>query len=277
MDKVNFVLSLFLLLSLMFSCEDALREPTAALPDLETLQTQYTASVQQLQLDEARQNLEQQRQNVDALKAQVAQQSQQYEVGYPAQIAAYNTQIQNFTDVLQTLKAAEDDVNQATAAALRAQNSAAQVARDQIEPQITQLENDIVQTKQQMYVWTNTSFVLTPEQRQLLTNLQNTLEFQQQQLDVLKAERVNISAQILNQNLLIDSASQQRKSEIANEQAILQNEIFTLRAEIDRLQTFYAQTRMSLVPLNQQLEQAQKLYDDQQKRLRELEATLIPK
>lgn len=263
MDKINFILSLLLLLSLMFSCEDVVRDPAA--------------TTQQLQLDEARQNLELQKQNLDAVKAQLAQQSQIYEVVYPSQIAAYNTQILNFTDVLQTLKAAEDDVNQATAAALRAQNSAAQVARDQIEPQISQLENDILQTKQQMYVWTNNTFTLTPEQRQLLTTLQNSLEYQQQQLDILKAGRVNISAQILSQNLLIDSASQQRKIEIANEQAILQNEIFTLRGEIDRLQTFYAQTRMSLVPLNQQLEQAQKLYDDQQKRVRELEATLIPK
>lgn len=277
MDKINFILSLLLLLSLMFSCEDTLREPSATPPDLETLQKQYAASAEQLQLEEARQNLEQQRQNVEALKAQHSRQSQQYEVGYPAQIAAYNTQIQNFTDVLQTLKAAEDDVNQATAAALRAQSSAAQLARDQIEPEISRLENDIIQIKQQMYVWTNTSFALTPEQRQLLGNLQNSLEYQQQQLDILKAERVNISAQILSQNRLIDSASQQQRSEIANEQAILQNEIFTLRAEIDRLQSFYAQTRMSLVPLNQQLEQAQKLYDDQLKRVRELEATLIPK
>ena len=277
MDKINFILSLLLLLSLMFSCEDTVKDPTASPPDIETLQSQYGAATQQLQLDEARQSLESQRQNLDVLKAQLAQQSQQYEVVYPAQIAAYNTQILNYTDVLQSLKSAENDVNQATAAALRAQSSAAQVARDQIEPQISQLENDIVQTKQQIYVWTNNTFALTPEQRQLLTNLQNSLGYQQQQLDVLKAERVNISAQILSQNLLIDSASQQQKTEIANEQAILQNEIFTLRGEINRLQAFYSQTRMSLVPLNQQLEQAQKLYDDQQKRVRELEATLNPK
>ncbi len=235
------------------------------------------ATTQQIQLDEARQNLDAQRQNLDAVKAQLAQQSQQYEVVYPAQLAAYNTQIQNFTDVLQTLKSAEDDVNQATAAALRTQSSAAQVARDRVEPQISQLESDILQTKQQIYVWTNNTFTLTPEQRQLLTNLQNSLEYQQQQLDILKAERVNISAQILSQNLLIDSASQQQKREIANEQAILQNEIFTLRGEIDRLKNYYSQTRMSLVPLNQQLEQAQKLYDDQQRRVRELEATRLPK
>ncbi len=263
MDKINFILSLLLLLSLMFSCEDVVRDPAA--------------TTQQLQLDEARQNLDSHKRNLDAVKAQLAQQSQQYELVYPAQIAAYNTQIQNFTDVLQTLKEAESNVNQATAAALRTQSSAAQAARDQIEPQITQLESDIFQTKQQIYVWTNNTFTLTPEQRQLLTNLQNTLGYQQQQLDILKAERVNISAQILSQNLLIDSSAQQQKTDIANEQAILQNEIFTLRGEIDRLRNFYSQTRMSLVPLNQQLEQAQKLYDDQQRRVRELDATLIPK
>ena len=183
MDKINFILSLLLLLSLMFSCEEGMRDPAA--------------TTQQIQLDDARQNLDAQRQNLDAVKAQLAQQSQQYEVVYPAQLAAYNTQIQNFTDVLQTLKSAEDDVNQATAAALRTQSSAAQVARDRVEPQISQLESDILQTKQQIYVWTNNTFTLTPEQRQLLTNLQNSLEYQQQQLDILKAERVNISAQIL--------------------------------------------------------------------------------
>lgn len=263
MDKINFILGFLLVLLLMFSCEEIVQDSAV--------------TTQQLQLEEARQNLDSQRQNLDTIKTQLAQQSRQYEVVYPAQIAAYNTQIQNFTDVLQTLKEAENNVNRATAAALRTQSNAAQVERDQIEPQISQLESDIIQTKQQIYAWTNNTFTLTPEQRQLLTNLQNTLGYQQQQLDILKAERVNISAQILSQNLLIDSTAQQQRADIANEQALLQNEIFTLRGEIDRLRNFYSQTRMSLVPLNQQLEQAQKLYDDQQRRVRELEATLIPK
>ena len=257
MDKINFILSILLLLSLLFSCEDTL------------------TTTQQVQLNEARQSLDYQKQQLDAVKAQYGRQ-QQLQIGYPGQVAVYNTRIQGFGDILQSLKTAEEDVNQATTAALRAQSSAAQIARDQIEPQISQLENEIFQTKQQMYVWTNTAFTLTPEQQILLVNLANSLQFQQQQLDFLKAERVNISAQILNQTRLIDSAFQNQKREITNEQTALQNEIFTLRSEIERLQKAYAQTRMSLIPLSQQLEQAQTLYDDQVKRVRELEAAMRP-
>ena len=201
--------------------------------DLETLQKQYGTATQQLQLNEARQRLEFQKQSLDEINAQYARQSQQYEVGYPAQIAAYNTRIQNFMNVLQNLKAAEENVNFATEAALRAQSSAAQLARDQIEPQISELQNDTLQTKQQIYIWTNNTFTLTPEQRLLLTNLQNSLEYQQQQLNILKAERVRISAEILSRTIQFDTAALEQKREIANEQAVVQNEIFTLRGEID--------------------------------------------
>lgn len=229
----------------------------------------------QVQLEQEQQTLDFQRQNLEALKNQQTQQSQQTGT-LPLQISSYNNRIQNFLEILQSLKAAEDDVNRTAAAEMSLQNSFSQLARDQLEPRIRQLENDIIQTKQQIGVWTNQTFNLNADQRQLLANLQNTLSFQQQQLDLLNAERVNLSSQILSNSMLLNSASLEQKRQIAEEQNSIQNEIFTLRGEIERLQNVYAQTRMSLVPLAQQIAQAQAAYDEQQKKVRALEESIRP-
>lgn len=258
----------------LMACENDLQYAGGNTPDLETLQKQFNLESQQLQLEQEKQNLEYQKQNLDALKSRHAQQTQQVGSSYPTQIYTNNIQIQNFTDILQNLKSAENDVNQAAAAVLREQNSAAQLARDQIEPAITKLEQNILQTQEQIYVWTNNVFPLMTQQQSLLQGLQNQLAFQQQQLDLLNAQRLNISAEVLQQTRFINSATQQQKSEIVDSQIAVQDEIFSLRTEVNRLQTAYSQTRMSLVPLSQQIAQAQKVYDDQEKKVRALEENL---
>lgn len=261
MNKV--FLLIFLTLALVF-CEN----------DLQTQNNnEIGPSPQQQQLEQEKQNLEQQKSNLEALKNQQFQQSQQIGVLYPSQITGYNIQIQNLTDVLQNLKTAERDITQTASAILQEQNSAAQLARDQIDPGIASLEQNILQTQEQIYVWTNNIFPLTPGQQLLLENLQTSLASQKQQLAVLRAQKLNISAEVLRQTRLINSASQQQKSELIESQTAIQDEIFSLRAEIERLHSAYAQVRMSYLPLNQQISQAQKNYDEQVKKVKALEET----
>ncbi len=227
--------------------------------------------VQNEEIMQARQILELQKSNLDSMKAQYELQNQQMTTNLPGQIADYHLRIQNSRDVLQMLKNSEQDINQSALSTSRLQNNAAQLARDQVEPQISQLERDLTQTKQQIYYWTNSGFTLTSYQQDLVNKLQTTLAIQQQQLDFLKTERINISSELLNQSQQLNRLNQEQIADLANEQSAIQREIFTLRSEILRLQTTYRQTKSSLIPLGQQLDQAQKLYDQQVEKLRSLE------
>lgn len=259
MNKI--FLLIFLTLSLVF-CEN-------------DLQMQNDNEISQLsrqqQLEQEKQNLEQQKSILETLKNQQFQQSQQIGVLYPSQLTSYNLQIQNLTDVLQNLKTTERDITQTATAILQEQNSAAQLARDQIDPLIASLEQNILQTQEQIYVWTNNIFPLTSSQQQLYENLKNLLESQKQQLAILREQKLNISAEVLRQTRLVNSASQQQKSELVESQTAIQDEIFSLRAEIERLQATYSQARMNYAPLSQQISQAQKNYDEQFKKVKALE------
>lgn len=235
--------------------------------------TELVASQQQLEYE--KQNLIPLKQNLDTLKSQQAQQYQQVGFLYPSQITSYNIQIQNLTDILQNLKNSQTDIDQRTAVILKELAARAQLQRLQIEPGIASLERDILQTQEQMYIWTNTTFTLNSDQRLLLESLQNTLKSQKQQLAILQEQRLNIAAEELRQTSLINSAAQQQKAELAESQEAIQDEIFSIRAEIEGLQSAYAQAKMSYRPLTQQISQAQQGYDEQLKKIKMLEASTL--
>lgn len=226
------------------------------------------------QLEAEKQSLVYQRENLEDLKTQLAQQTEQIRSVIPGQIASYNLQIQNFKEYLLILKEAENDLSLAANHLLHEQATRTQLTRDQIEPEISQLERGIFLTQQQIAVWTNNTFTLTSDQRVLLQNLKNELISQQQQLDLLKGERVRASSEVLNQTRLIASLSQQQKEDLVVNQSVIQNEIFSLRSEIESLNKAYTQTRMSLLPLSQRVEQAQKIYDTQALKIKALEESI---
>lgn len=231
----------------------------------------------QQQLDQEKQNLEQRKQALDSLTSQQQRQAAEVGISYPSQINADVIQIQNLTDALQNLRAAQSSVNESATAALRQQSIAGGLARDQIDPAIALLQQNIIQTQGQIYVWTNNVFPLKPEQRTLLDSLQNRLALQNQQLEILNQQKLNINSQLLQQTRFIASTSEQRRNELADNQAALQDEIFSMRAELDRLRSAQAQARMSIMPLTQQLSQARKSYQEQLEKVKALEESLSKK
>lgn len=257
---------IFLTLSIMFFCFSC---QNGEMPEI------APATTTQQQFEEENQKLAQQKSALDILKNQLTLQTQQMNLFYPAQITANTVQIQNLSDILDNLRLAEKDIADVTAALFREQNHAVQLARDQVDPAIASLQQNIQQTQGQIYVWTNNIFPLTTEQSSLLRGLQELLTVQKQQLESLVKQKSEISAQALNQTQLVNSLSQQQKTELIENQSALQDQIFYLRDEIERLQTAQAQHRMGLATLNQQINQAQKNYADQVEKVKSLEKSAV--
>lgn len=258
---------LVFLIGLTSSCEDV-NQIEANLPKLAPEQ------VQQQLIEQENQKLEQIKALLSSLKNQYQTQSQLIDISYPLQISSNRTQIQNLTDILNSLQLSEKDIDSATNAVFREQNLVLQNRREQIEPAINNLQQSITQTQEQIYVWTNSGFSLTEPQRTLLKSLEDLLASQRQQLESLNKQKSDLSENALSQTRLINQLAQQQKSQIIESQTSTQEQIFFLRDEIERLNESQIQQRSVLTTLNQHINQTQKDYDNQFKKIKELQQTI---
>lgn len=226
------------------------------------------------ELDQERKKTELQKQTLEELKSRQALQTEQLNISLPSQISSHQIQIRNLADTLQDQRLAEGDLNQAAAQALREHETAAQTAKNQFDSYIASLSESLQQTRQEINYWTNAIYNITPEKETRLQDLQNLLAEQSVQLELLREQRTNIDAEKLTQERTIGSISQQQKMGLIDNQDAIQNEIGTLREEIGKLQTVYSQTRMSLMPLSQQIRQDEKAYVEQLQKMQALETSL---
>jgi hypothetical protein len=226
-------------------------------------------------LELERQKLELQKQNLEALRVHQNAQLQQTTTVYPTQITSNNLQIENLIDSQRNQRMAESDVNTAAAAALIEQTSQDRLARDQIDQTISDLETAIQQTKNAIGLGVDPTYALTSAEQDRMANLQNQLLQQISQLNLLKDQRLNISAGTLIQTRTISNLSQAQKADLISTQNTLQDQISNLRAENSRLQLEFNQTRMSLMPLSQQIDQAERAYQDQVLKVQNLEQSSV--
>jgi hypothetical protein len=155
------------------------------------------------------------------------------------------------------------------------QTSQDRLARDQIDQTISDLETAIQQTKNAIGLGVDPTYALTSAEQDRMANLQNQLLQQISQLNLLKDQRLNISAGTLIQTRTISNLSQAQKADLISTQNTLQDQISNLRAENSRLQLEFNQTRMSLMPLSQQIDQAERAYQDQVLKVQNLEQSSV--
>lgn len=225
------------------------------------------------QLDLERQKLELQRQTLESLKARRDQQLQQMTFLYPNQIGSNTIQIQNLTQSLQSQRVAESDIQASTTAAFREQSSAERYAIERINLDIEKLEASIRQDTASLV--SNPTQVGTIDEQTRLANLQILLAQQNEQLALLKEQRVNILANTYQQTKAINNISQGQKSDLISNQNSILNEISSLRDENLRLQNDVIQTRTSLIPLNQQINQAEQAYQESLRKVKTLEQSTV--
>lgn len=246
-------------------------------PVTETLPTTTSdseAAIKQ-QLDLETQKLELQKKTLDALKQRYQLQLQQITSDFPNQINTNSAQIQNLLESLQNQRLAESDVIQSASAILREQSSAERFSRDQVDLQIQNLEQDLARSAEQLRLGLNSTYAYTSEEQDRYTKLQNLFAQQTEQLNLLREQRVNISAAAYLQTKNVTNASLSQKAGLVQTQSELQDQINNLREENIRLQTEYTQSRMSLMPLTQQIQQAEQAYQENENKVKSLQQSTI--
>ena len=188
------------------------------------------------------QQLTQEKQKLDSLRlslqSQQRQQSQQIRQANRvrmSKISQDSEKVQDLMDILQEDRQAENELNQAAANALRDQNSAAQVARDQVDENIQTQMQEIQRTQDQLYSMQFTGYIESEDETQF-GRLQDLLQAQQQQLALLRAQRVAISASVLNQSRAITNSTEQQKAAVVYDEQSIQSQIESLRNEILQIQ-----------------------------------------
>lgn len=248
--------------------------PQTATPDSAfkaRLQSEFVSM--QEKLEQERQKLEAQRVTLENLKAR---QQEQPATSYSSLISTHNEQIRDFLDELNGYEKAEADINRRANDILREQSSQAQVARDQIDDSVRVQETLMRQTQEELTYWQYTSY-MSAEREARMQELQSLIEAQRQDLENLKAQKLNISTQVLANTQAVQSEKEQALNELAANRADLRDEISSLRDEVYRMQEAQYKVRTSQVSLNSQIIQTQRAYDEQEQIIKNMEATLRQK
>lgn len=228
-------------------------------------------SLKQNQLNLEKQNLELKKKYLEDLKNQIVDQTQRLTKDIPVQISKSKRQIQELTDILQNLRLAEQDLLEAQTTIFRERTLATQIAREQIEQNITMLLSNLQQTELQLNLWIQFILPLSFEQNLFYQKMNESYLIQKQQLEELYKQKINITENELQQTRIINQISYLQKIEFADSQIIVQEEIFFLREVIEKLQLNENSYRSSLVNLNQLISQAQKQYETQAEKVKTLE------
>lgn len=193
-----------------------------------------------------------------------------------SQIRGHSSAIQEFLSEIKNSEYAEQEINRRVTDILREQNSAAQVARDQIEQSIRSLEARIRQTQEDITYWQGNVFYL-PQREQKLLELNSLLQAQMRDLQALRDQRLAIAAEVLAVTQRLQWEKEQVLSEVSEDRLNIQDEIASLREQIYSLQEEQFQVRSSRMSLSSQISQAQKDYEQLSMEVQRLELSLRKK
>jgi chromosome segregation ATPase len=237
-------------------------------------QTRDQSATSQPVFENEVQRLNQIREKLTALKSKQAQQMQKLSTTNTEVVASHRIEIQNLSDLLAIFRQRESDLNQVVEASLNAQSSVYRFLRDQIDLEIRNLTENIEQLQGQLtYRSIPPEVVTVSQQEEYFTNLQNNLDTQMQQLEYLRNRSVELSAQSAEQIQAIYTQARQQKTQLIVNQSALYDEIFSLRNEINNVQSSTNQIHMSLMPLSQQIKQTEQDYQAQLSRVSSLQQT----
>lgn len=235
------------------------------------VQTEKTSLEQRL--NEERQRLEAQKQALDNLRTQNQEPTPST---FSTQIQEGSNELQNLYMELGNYDNAEREINRRADEIIRDQNSQAQVLRDRIDQDIRTQEDLIRQTQEQITFWQFNGNYMT-EQIARLAEGQALLTQQQQQLENLKQQRLEISAQILENSRAVQAQKEQELGDLAQERTTLQSEMLNMNEELRRLQDEQVKQRSTQMSIGSQILQTQRVYQQQQERVRSLESALKQK
>jgi chromosome segregation ATPase len=223
----------------------------------------------QAELARKAQALEAQKQTLDQLQRQQSQMAGA--ATYRSQMDSRDLAIQNLLDDLDRYHRAEEQINQSAAVALKDQDSQAALARTEVDTNVQALEQEIRNTQNNLTYWkSNPASQEVQNQPAQVEKLQAQLNEQKARLDELRAQRVSISATALSNSQSIQSLAAQAKAELQTSAADTQDQIYSLRSEIDRLQQSQAAEQTRLQGVSGQISRVEKAVENQSMEIRRL-------
>lgn len=255
-------------------------EDTPTLPRTPPSQNQLRRTQLQNEVSNLQAELTKRAQELDEQKQALARLQQQQNAlmgtsSFSSQIQTRDLAIQNLMEDIGNYRQAEDDINQSADMAMQNQDSQAALARAEVDANVQSLEQEIRNTQNELQYWrtspTGAEVVRQPAQ---IEHLQAQLEQQRQQLNNLRSQRVGISAQILNNSQNILSLAEQAKAELRSSATNTQDQIYSLRSDIDRMNRTQSLSRGQLQTVNTQMSKLQKDLELSNEEMRKLQESI---
>ncbi|QDK45483.1 hypothetical protein DOM22_10145 [Bdellovibrio sp. ZAP7] len=258
-----------------------LRRRTAAVTEQPTVdnslrKTQLQKEIQDLstQLYQENQKLDTQRKYLDDLRNKTN--PDRVEVNYRNQISTANQEIQTLSDTLRGDQFNEAEIQREVQRISTETNTAARFYTEQMDKNIKDQEAIIRRTQEDLEYWMgNLNYMTLRDQN--VSILQQQLAAQNQQLQDMKVQRLQISAQALEQTQNVQAQARQIASENAAARADVQDQIDSLREQIQRLEYAYRQTRYGQMSAQSQVNQAERNLQGQQEVIRSVQELLREK
>lgn len=257
----------------------------ASLPPSAPLETKATSATKvRLQLEVVRiqeelvrenSRLEEQRRALESLLARQTEEAQAPTVEtFVTELQDSRAELNQFVSDLNTNARLREEVNRQADQLLREQSSQAQLIRTQIDSRIRAQEELIRQTQNELIFWRENSNDLTRKQSRM-AELTEALAAAQDQLDVMRDEKLLLSAQVLEGTRSVQSAKTQALSDLDQDREDLIGDMTLLRSEIRRLQEQVYQTANQNFSIRREIQRQQKSVQEQQEKVRQLESSLL--
>ncbi|WP_374028959.1 hypothetical protein [Bdellovibrio bacteriovorus] len=238
----------------------------------------------QVETQNLRERLDVERTRLEAQRSLLQElQSQQTTAASETPAPQYRTQIEEGRDEIQTVieqlrsyDQLEADINRRAQEALREQSSAAQLARDELDNNIRLQEEQIKQTKEDLFNADNNRFYVN-EREARLAELNARLDQQNQQLQAMRDQRMQLSATVLESTQNVQAQKEAELRELNENRSQMREEVRTIREEMGKMQEAQGESLMSEMSMRTQIQDAQRAFNNQSKQVEQLEANLKQK
>lgn len=215
--------------------------------------------------------LESQNRSLQNLKARQSNVEEGARRAYTSQIDRRDSEIQNLLDTISLYRDAEERINREATEALSNQDNIARVQRERLDASIQQQEQTLQNLENELNYVANFPGLDVFQARARAEQLRSEVETARDQLNNLRAQRVDISASVFGNSGQIQSLAEQARQELRDTVQDTQERIFSLRSEIGQLQGAQLQSLQNAEVLDSQISRAEKVVQDQTQQVQLLE------
>ncbi|WP_413587590.1 hypothetical protein [Bdellovibrio sp. HCB274] len=254
----------------------AVPEVTASTPANSLQKDQLQQEVQGLsnQLLQENQKLDTQKQYLDQLRER--NNPDRLEFNYNNQVSQAHEEIQYLTDTLNNEQFSESRLQQEVQRLQSEQDVSLRFYNEQMDQNILQQEAVVRKAQQDLQEWElNYNDLTLREQR--VQELRAQLVEQTQLLQDMKLQKLQLAAQSLERTQQIQEQARDVASQNTAARSEIQEEIASLRDEIQRLEYSYRQTRFTQMSAQAQIQQAERNLQGQEDVIRSIRELLQEK